>query len=56
VEAIEYRYRLKVGQRTYYGPWLEYRNPVNIVPARILLVQYRATDVAGNVSEVGTHR
>ncbi|WP_205649358.1 glycoside hydrolase family 3 C-terminal domain-containing protein [Agromyces sp. LHK192] len=56
VDAIEYRYVLKVGSRTYPGPWTEYRQPLVVGIGLVVKVEYRATDVAGNVSPSGIYR
>ncbi len=56
VDSLEYRYLLKIGGRTYYGSWTDYRSPLIVGLGIFVKVEYRATDVAGNVSAVGTYR
>lgn len=56
VDSIEYRYLLKIGSRTYYGSWSDYRSPLIVGLGIFVKVEYRATDVAGNVSATGIYR
>ncbi|PTL71205.1 glycoside hydrolase family 3 [Rathayibacter caricis DSM 15933] len=56
VDVIRYRYVLKYSGRTVNGPWLEYKRAVPISDGKILKVEYRATDEAGNRSASGIYR
>ncbi|SIT83478.1 glycoside hydrolase family 3 C-terminal domain-containing protein [Microbacterium sp. RU33B] len=56
VASIEYRYSIRVGNRTVTTPWRTYRGPVLAAGGSRIAFQYRATDNAGNVSETGTLR
>ena len=56
VDGIEYRYLLKVGKRTYYADWRDYRSPLVVGLGILVKVEYRATDAAGNVSATGIYR
>jgi hypothetical protein len=54
VASIQYRYRLTVGERDITTPWRRYVSPVLALPNARLVLEYRATDNAGNVSAVST--
>ncbi len=55
VASIEYRYRVRFGHRTSVTAWATYTGGFVFAGAssRVVL-QFRATDNAGNVSEIGT--
>ena len=55
VDDIEYRYLRKVGSRTYYTDWNTYEWPLNVSLGTLVKVEYRATDVAGNVGATGIY-
>lgn len=46
VEAIEYR--------VHSGDWVTYENPVAFEPTGFFAVEFRARDVSGNISEIGS--
>lgn len=55
VASIEYRYVLRISDQTVTTSWRTYRGAVLAGSSRSVL-EYRATDVAGNVSPTGTMR
>ena len=56
VDTIEYRYLRKVGSRTYYTDWTTYAWPLNLSLGTLVQVEYRATDLAGNVGATGIYK
>ncbi len=56
VARIEYRYRLRVGNQTVTTPWRTTGGTVVAGSSSRLVLEYRATDNAGNVSTVGQVR
>ncbi|NQX16609.1 glycoside hydrolase family 3 protein [Rathayibacter sp. VKM Ac-2857] len=56
VDKVQYRYQIRYQGKMRMTPWLTYRSPVLFGLPQYVKVEYRATDVAGNVSAVGTYR
>ncbi|QHC58741.1 glycoside hydrolase family 3 C-terminal domain-containing protein [Rathayibacter sp. VKM Ac-2760] len=56
VDQVQYRYQIRYQGKMRMTPWLTYRSPVLFGLPQYVKVEYRATDVAGNVSAVGTYR
>ncbi|MGC5224457.1 glycoside hydrolase family 3 C-terminal domain-containing protein [Micromonospora sp. DT81.3] len=56
VASLEYRYRVRIGDRTTTTAWRSYEGPVISASGSRTALQFRATDNAGNVSEIGALR
>lgn len=56
VASIEYRYQVRQGTNTTWGPWRTYNAPISAPRGSNLALEYRSIDAAGNVSNVGRVR